>query len=347
MKKSLVVALAACALVVSSIAFAAPVQLTNDQLDTVSAGSGSVFDYVFGNGTTGTEQVTATQASIAAADNTSAAVVGDDNELSAAQATDNGIAVSGEENEVDVNNAAAEDVAVAGNANDTTNVTLENVTVDLLANVNTGENGTAVTASENAVVTSNSGQGGIAASGDASVKISEFEADDIEDNDNSSIAVGSENQQVADAEDSNIVQGTNNSQWVDQSEIDGTIEEGGNGFVARDNTTITDSFNSKEIEIDVEVDIEDSYNVTTNTLDISGQSGITAIVNANALGDQLIGVNVALNSSTSNQPANGTAGAEAVSAINGNSVAFMSLNQTVINGSFVSFGLGPVLVPVQ
>ncbi|MHB9133155.1 MAG: hypothetical protein ACYDBB_18965 [Armatimonadota bacterium] len=340
MKKSLVVVLAACALVVSSLAFAAPVQLSNDQLDTVSAGSGSVFDYVFGGGTeTTTDGVTATQASLAAADNGSVAVVGADNELSASQASENGIALSGDDNEVDVNNAAAGDVAVAGNDNDTTNVELSNITLDIGANVNTGENGTAITASEEAAVTSNSGQGGIAASDNATVKLTEYEADDIEDNDDSSVAVGSKNQQVSDAEDSNIVQGSNNQQWVDQSEIDGTIEEGGNGFVARDCTTVTDSFNSKDIEIDVEVDIEDSYNVETNTMDISGQSGITAIVNANALGDQLIGVNVALNSSTSNQPANGIAGAEAISSINGNSLAIMVLDQTVINGSFVSLGL--------
>ncbi|MHB9133156.1 MAG: hypothetical protein ACYDBB_18970 [Armatimonadota bacterium] len=338
MKKSLVVVLAACALVISSLAFAAPVQLSNDQLDTVSAGSGSVFDYVFGGSTETTDGVTATQASLAAADNSSVAVSGEDNELSASQASENGIAVSGEDNEVDFNDAWADDVAVAGNANDTTNVELSDIALTIDANVNTGENGTAIAASDTTNVTSNSGQGGIAASDNATVKLTEYEADDIDDNDDSSVAVGSKNQQVADADDSNIVQGSNNQQDVDQSEIDGEIEEGGNGFVARDDTVVTDSFNSKDIEIDVEVDIENSYNVETNTMDISGQSGITAIVNANALGDQLIGVNVALNSSTSNQPANGEAGAQAVTSINGNSLAIMVLDQTVINGSFVSLG---------
>lgn len=341
MNKSLVVLLAACALAGSSITFAAPVALTNAELDSVSAGSGSVFDYVFGNGVSGTEPVTATDASLAAADNGGIAVTGDENEVPAAWAADNGTAVAGEDNET--NHALADNgsVATAGEDNTTTYVSLNDVPVTIKANVNTGEEGTAITASDNATVASNSGDHGIVATDNATVGITEFTADDIEDNDDSSIAVGYGNEQVSDAEDSNIVMGSNNTQHVDQSEVEGEVEKGAFGFVARDNTTITDSFNPKDIEIEVEVEIEDSYNVTTNTMDISGQSGITAIVNANALGDQLIGVNVALNSSSSQAPQSGASQGETpISAANGNSIAFMSVNQVVINGSLI---LSPII----
>ena len=114
------------------------------------------------------------------------------------------------------------------------------------------------------------------------------------------------------------------------------------GVVVADEATITNSFNSQEIELDVTVDIDDSFNVETYSLDISGQAGVTAIVLANTLGDQAIGVNLNIANATSTVPSAETGPtAEPINAINGNALALTFLNQTVINNS-IFVGLATV-----
>ncbi|HOF89285.1 MAG TPA: hypothetical protein PLZ36_14455, partial [Armatimonadota bacterium] len=102
------------------------------------------------------------------------------------------------------------------------------------------------------------------------------------------------------------------------------------GVIAKE-AVITDSFNTKEVEIDVTVTISDSFNVTTNVLEISGQNGVSAIVLANSLGEQYIGTNLNVTSAASTVPSVSAPGVPAATI--GTATAITTLNQIVINGS--------------
>ncbi len=105
------------------------------------------------------------------------------------------------------------------------------------------------------------------------------------------------------------------------------------GVVAR-TAQVSDSFNTNDVEIDVTVTIDDSFNntKTDNALCISGQDQLTAIVNANTLGDQLIGATLNVTNATAAVPAGTTVPSMGD---NGNATATTTLTQTVVNASLV------------
>ncbi|MHB9023384.1 MAG: hypothetical protein ACYC7E_04305 [Armatimonadota bacterium] len=318
MMKSMLSALALTVLLCSSV-FAAPVALTNDQLDQVAAGQ-SVFDYVFGspgavNQASDNGSTLAADASFSAADNTSNAATGTDNDIDSAVASGEGLANTGDDNEYNASGASGGANAVSGEDNTALAVILtnNNLTADL--SEKEAEDDSAL-ATDSAILNQNQADDTSAVATDsATATVKEFEA---ENND-----------------DSNVVVGEALTQNVDVTEIEeAEISEGGAGQIAK-YADASDSFNVKEVEIDVEVDIEESFNTETNTLDISGQETLTAIVNAAALDDQNIGVNVNITSATSAVPTAGQAGNEAVSSIDGNAVAVSLLNQTVLNNVLI------------
>ncbi|MHB9023382.1 MAG: hypothetical protein ACYC7E_04295 [Armatimonadota bacterium] len=327
MNKTLIGVLAAVML--CSSVFAAPVALTDAQLDGVSAGQ-SVFDYVFGSGgvnqASDNESTMAAQANFSAADNGSNAVTGTDNEATSALATDNGLANNGDDNEFNASAADTGANAVSGEDNTAIAVTLADNTFDIDASEKEAEDGSAL-ATDNATLNQNQADDGSAVATDNGVAtVKEFEA---ENND-----------------ESNVVVGEGNTQTIDDTEIeDASIEEGGMGQIAKE-AYASNSFNVKEVEIDVEVDIEDSFNVTTNTLTISGQGSLTAIVNANSLDDQNIGVNVSITTASSAVPTTQPTDNGAVSSINGNALAISALNQIVLN-NVVIIGGGPTILPLN
>lgn len=146
------------------------------------------------------------------------------------------------------------------------------------------------------------------------------------------------NDVTADAEGAVAIVGDDNcvTTTYDDSEIDVEVDGDLTGVVAR-YAKINDSFNTKTVTIDVDVDITDSFNVTdeTNTLSISGQCGLTAIVNANTLGDQLIGACLNVTNATASTPNGNTTPSLGD---NGNATAATTLTQTVINASVIVFG---------
>ncbi|MHB9023383.1 MAG: hypothetical protein ACYC7E_04300 [Armatimonadota bacterium] len=321
MTKSLLSMLAALVLLCGSVV-AAPVALSNDQLDQVTAGQ-SVFDYVFGspgavNQASDNGSVLAADASFSAADNGSNAVTGTDNEVESAIATDNGLANVGDDNEYNASAATGGANAVSGEDNDALTVTLTGNTLTADLSEKEAEDDSAL-ATDSAILNQNQADDTSAVATDsATATVKEFEA---ENNDDSNVAVGEAL-----------------TQNVDITEIEeAEIEEGGTGQIAK-YAEACNSFNEKEVEIDVEVEIEESFNTETNTLEISGQETLTAIVNAAALDDQNIGVNVSITSATSAVPTAGQAGNEAVSSIDGNAVAVSLLNQTVLNNVLVLSG---------
>jgi hypothetical protein len=327
MNKSLLGFLAATMLLCGSV-FAAPVALTNAQLDTVTAGA-SVFDYVFGTGgavnqASDNESTLAADAAFAAADGGSNAITGDGNTTTSAIADTGGVANNGDGN--DLNGAAADNGAnaVSGNGNTAVDVTLADNTLTLDASEKVAEDGSALATDNGQVFQNQADDGSAVATDTATATVKDY------------AAIGND--------DSNIVVGEGNTQSIDATSIDdATIEEGGMGQIAKE-ATATNSFNVKEVEIDVDVDIEDSFNVTTNTLDISGQGGLTAIVNANSLDDQNIGVNVSITTASSAVPSTGAAENGAVSSISGNALAISALNQVVMN-NVVIIGIGGGIIP--
>lgn len=141
--------------------------------------------------------------------------------------------------------------------------------------------------------------------------------------------------------------GTNNAEVTitsDNSEVDGEIERGGAGVIAKE-ATVCDSFNVKEVENDVDVDISDSFNTETNTLDISGQCTVSGIINANSLGFQNIAANLNVTTSTSSTPNN--APTETLVGLEGfGSAAITVLSQINVNGS-IGVAIGNVVpIPV-
>jgi hypothetical protein len=307
MRKSLVVVLTAGALVSASLAWAAPRALTSSELDTVAAGTG-VMDWVFGGGTNQSAPV------LGVADNGALSVVGDENSIPTASAEV--LAVAGNENV-----AAAQDANAIDGDDNQANTGSGNVNVDDVDNgaLAFGEKSVAVDNPDDSPVAAGVGnaaievegnvqQGSVVIAGDGNVT---FAADsiDLRDLDEAFAVVGNQNETVGiiDNDDSNVVVATE--------------------------AAISDSFNRKEIDIDVE--IRDSFNVTTKTLDISGQCEVTAIVLANTLGEQMIGVNLNVTSATAAVP-NGDPSYSVPGAQVGIATANTNLVQTVINNSILA-----------
>lgn len=131
-----------------------------------------------------------------------------------------------------------------------------------------------------------------------------------------------------------MVVGDHNTTHVttDNSSVTGVIAAGGLGVIARE-ATIADSFNTKLTTIDVNVYIDDSFNCTTNTQDISGQCNLSAIVNANTLGNSAIGANLNLTTASATTPTSesGPGSVASVPIISGNALALTIQNQVVLN----------------
>ena len=111
-----------------------------------------------------------------------------------------------------------------------------------------------------------------------------------------------------------------------------TIEKGGAGVIG-DTPTVTDSFNTSKTDNDVKVNIDDSFNTCTNTLDISGQGTVSGIINANSLGEQNIGANLNLTSASSSVPNTQPAPTGLTSLEGFGAAAFTCIDQTVVNES--------------
>ncbi len=164
---------------------------------------------------------------------------------------------------------------------------------------------------------------------------------------NSANASDTENTATADENGAIAISGTGNTAVTtfDNSNVsaNGTVEDdiapnqyeenSVTGVVAR-TADVCDSFNTNAVTIDVEVTIDDSFNNTTtdNALSISGQDHLTAIVNANTLGDQLIGATLNVTNATTAVPATTTVPSMGD---NGNATATTTLTQTVVNASLV------------
>lgn len=323
MTKRLLCILAGATLLCGS-AFAAPVALNNSQLDQVTAGS--VFDYVFGdpgavNQASDNGSTLAAEATFAAADNNSNAVTGTDNEVTSAVAYDDAIANNGDDNTFNEAYADNGANAVSGDFNDAIAVNLVDNELYVDASLKVADENSALATDEGVVYQNQADDESAVATDSATATVKEFLA--------------------IDNEDANVVVGEGNTQTIDYMEIeDAEIEEGGMGQIAK-YADAENSFNVEEVEIDVDVDIEDSFNVTTNTLDVSGQEGLTAIVNANALDDQNIGVNLSITTATSSVPLGGADGTEgAVESISGNAVAVSLLSQTALNNVVILGGIG-------
>jgi hypothetical protein len=149
-----------------------------------------------------------------------------------------------------------------------------------------------------------------------------------------------------DAEDDGAValvgNGNHVETYVDDSEIDVDVDEDLDGVVAR-KAVVCDSFNTHEVDITVDVDIDDSFNNTAedNALCISGQTELTAIINANTLGDQLIGAALNVTNATASTPSGNTTPSLGD---NANAVAATTLTQTIINASVIinpGFAIAP------
>ncbi|HEY3417874.1 MAG TPA: hypothetical protein VGM23_13400, partial [Armatimonadota bacterium] len=198
-------------------AFAAPVALSNSQLDQVTAGS--VFDYVFGtpgavNQASDNGSTMAAEATFAAADGNSNAVTGTDNDVTSAVASDYGVANNGDDN--DFNAALADNGANAVSGNDNTAIAVNLVNNQLTVDASSKEaDDFSALATDDATVYQNQAFDGSAVATDtATATVKDYEA--------------------INNDDSNIVVGEGNTQTIDFMGIDDAeIERGGMGQIAK------------------------------------------------------------------------------------------------------------------
>ncbi len=240
--------------------------------------------------------------------NTGSGIAAEDSDL--AIASDNGIAL--EDNDDAANAVGTGNTAL--NASDNTESTIAL------------GGGNAANANGNAQAAAGDGNkqqyqdadNAIAAMDNATVTVAENEIENSTIEDGSAAVVGNGNQVSTLYDDTDI------SVETDGGELE--VE----GVIAKE-AVITDSFNTKEVEIDVTVTINDSFNVTTNAMEISGQNGVSAIVLANSLGEQYIGTNLNVTSAASTVPSVSAPGVPAATI--GAATATTTLNQIVVNGS--------------
>lgn len=315
MKKTTILLMAGT-LLCSTLTYAAPTALTPAQLDQVTAGS--LVD-TFLNGGINQEAPTAQTevGDIAAADNASNANAGN------VALADN-----------DSNGVAGDDNVVVDLTVDTITVGVYDTDIEdsLVAYDNGVINAYDIEVEDNDDSAINIGEGNFAA------------ADNELDGDGAQV-IGGQNTTytAADVEDSAITFGTGTAS-VDNSEVEGDIEDDSAGVIARE-ATVTNSFNVCESETDIDIEIEDSFNVETNTLTVSGQSNAQAIVLANTLGDQNIVTNLVLTNAATNVPTTGDMGLGQIPA----ALAISAVAQIGINDSFIllaDIDLGNAIVPV-
>lgn len=311
MKLSMVVMLAG-AMTLSSVAFASPKVLSGAELDSVSAGSGlisSVIDTFLGTNNNN--------------------VPSDVEENGTAVAPGDGsIAVQAEGSTVTTAGAVADNHAVATNGDENVVVKNDGNVAAGLANAGTDNELDAIDQDGAGLAVNQGNDSEINVGLTFTNETTDIDTDienEIEDVENGSAAV--------------IGDGNTIDIYADESEVEANTNGGDiYGVVARD-AKVTDSFNTKIVTTVVDVTIEDSFNVETNTLDISGQNGMSAIVNANSLlGFQAVGVNLNMTSASASVPTTTGNDSASVPVIAGNAIAITDLNQIVINNCiFASF----------
>lgn len=302
MKKTTMLLMAG-SLLCGTLSYAAPSALTPAQLDQVTA-SGTIIE-TFLNG--GVNQVAPTAQAdigdIAAADNGANANAGN---LALADNDSN---------------------AVAGNGNTVVDVSVDTFAIgiydndiedSLIASENATINYADVEVEENDDSAINVGTGNFAAADN------EVEGDGVQ-----VIGFANSTTSAVDNDNSAISFGTGTSA-VDNSEVNGELKEESQGVVAGV-ATVTNSFNTAINETEIEIEIEDSFNVETNSLVISGQSNAQGIVLANSLGDQNIVANLVLTNAATNVPTTGDFGVGQIPA----AVAISAVAQIGINDSFI------------
>lgn len=252
-----------------------------------------------------------------------------------AVASENGIAVNADDDVLiadngsqafayndDVANTTGSGAAIATDG-DVAYATDGAVAISDASDVNLAENGNAAqSTSDGQAVAGNNNQAiyqdavnAIAATGNAQVNVTNNTISDTTIDDGSAAVIGDNNQV---------------SSVYDDATIDVSALGNITGVIAK-NATVTDSFNVKEVDIDVTVDITNSFNVTTNSLDVSGQNGVSAIAVVNALGNPDTGINLNVTSATSSSPTVQAPGVPAATI--GTATATTTLTQLVINGS--------------
>jgi hypothetical protein len=304
MRKSLVVVLTAGALVSANLAWAAPRALSSTELDRVAAGTG-VADAVLGH--------LSTAPVLGVADNGALNIVGDENSVPTASAHE--LAVAGE-----ANVAAALDANAIDGDDNQANTGEGNV------NVNDIENGALAFAAGSTAIDNPDDSPVAAGVNNAAIEIEgnvQQGAAVIAGDGNLTTAIRSVD--IRDLDDAFAVVGIRN-------ETVGVIDNDDSNVVVAEEVCVSDSFNLKEIDIDVE--IKDSFNVVEKSLCVSGQDAVTAIVLANTLGEQMIGVNLNVTSATAATPA-GESSYTVPGLQVGVAIANTNLVQTVINNSLL------------
>ncbi len=201
------------------------------------------------------------------------------------------------------------------------------------------DNGTALNGDHNRVLaTSGNTALGYSAAGDGNQVVDQSHADIAQTASGQATLTAIKLSDTSVEKGSALVIGDNNNTQIttDNTQVSGKIEDSV-GVIARE-ATITNSFNSKTTNLDVKVSIDDSFNSTTNTQDISGQSNLSAIVNANTLGNAAIGANLNITTANASMPSMGVNGSAGTSTAVGNASATTNQHQVVLNYVAVNNG---------
>ncbi len=131
------------------------------------------------------------------------------------------------------------------------------------------------------------------------------------------------------------IYGNGNETTIDNSVVAGNIgtivqPEDPRGVIARA-ATITNAFNVDATDIDVDADINDSFNTSNTKVDICGQNNATAITNANSGGDAQVGASLNVTNATASVPTLQVGTGISVPLLSGNSVALTVAGQFVVN----------------
>jgi hypothetical protein len=325
------------AMLISSLAYAAPRELSSGDLDTVAAGA-----YIDQFIPTMPNSVN-TNAEFAYGDIAEAvggaAIVGDANEVTLAGATCDGIAVIGNDNITADNSNVVDDgaeVAIAGNHNSALRIDQEdavaalvigpNATFDITFNDVEGliDDGSAVVIGDNNLVDvymddtdvygTIGGNFSLVDTNTATATIAQT---------NTANASGESSADITQANIANI-----------------TINQNGDnddayGVIAKE-AKVDHAFNVDELYVDVSADICGSFNKEDTAISICGQNGVSTNVNGNAAGLQEIGSLL----NTTNAAASGTGAlADNGSSISADAFADTAATQIVLNGVCVGIGI--------
>lgn len=174
---------------------------------------------------------------------------------------------------------------------------------------------------------------GIIATECATVNYTENEIENTTVDFGSAAVIGHNNDICAVYDDATItVQAMNPTIQNTEIEIAEFNEEGSALFgVVAKNAAVNASFNYDEQETEVDATIDDSFNVDTNAICISGQSDASSIALVNSLGDPQSGINMNVTSASASIPTVPAAAPPGVTA--GISTATTELSQFSLNDS--------------